>query len=235
MFRALLAEWLGSFFVIFIGLGAAVLTAPLPEIGIGYGGIALAFGLAQMSAMLALGQVSGGHFNPVLSLGATIGGHLPRNRLLPYWAAQSLGALAGAGTIYLIASGTPGFVAGGFAANGYGINSPGGYGLTSAVIAEMTGAAMLALVFLSACWRESRIAAPLAVGGALIAIHLVLLPVTGTGVNPARSLVAALFAQTEALGQVWIFLLAPLAGGALGAAIWRLLLRPEESPAGRRG
>ena len=234
MFRALLAEWLGSFLVIFVGLGAAVITAPLPEIGIGYGGIALAFGLAQMSAMLALGPVSGGHFNPLLSLAAVIGGHLPGNRLAPYWAAQALGAMAGAATLHLIASGTPGFVAGGFAANGYGISSPGGYGLIAALVAEAVAGAFLALIFLSAGWRDGRIAAPLAVGGALIAIHLVLLPITGASVNPARALAAALFAQTEALGQVWAFSLAPLAGGALGAAIWRLLLMPEESPAGRR-
>jgi aquaporin Z len=179
----------------------------------------------------AVGPISGGHFNPAVSFGLAIAGRLDWAHLVGYWLAQLVGGILGAAVLYLIVSGRTGFTAGGFASNGYGALSPGGYSLLAAAIAEIVLTAAFILVILGATSRAAvGAAAPLAIGLCLTLIHLISIPVDNTSVNPARSIAAAIFATDGALGQVWLFILAPLVGGALGAVVWKYLLSPGESP-----
>ena len=228
MSKKLAAEFFGTFWLVFGGCGAAVLAAGFPHLGIGFAGVALAFGLTVVTMAYAVGGISGGHFNPAISFGLAIAGRFSWAELIPYWVAQVVGGAAGAGVLYLIASGQPGFVAGGFASNGYGDLSPGHYSLLACLICEVTLTAGFLLVILGATSKFAPAGfAPLAIGLALTLIHLVSIPVTNTSVNPARSTAAALFAQTDALGQLWLFWVAPLLGGAIGALIWKFLLEPQ--------
>ncbi|KAB2698423.1 aquaporin Z [Ochrobactrum sp. Kaboul] len=225
MLNKLSAEFFGTFWLVFGGCGSAVLAAAFPELGIGFLGVAFAFGLTVLTMAFAVGGISGGHFNPAVSLGLVIGGRLPAKDLIPYWIAQVLGAIVAAAVLYLIASGKSGFTAGGFASNGYGELSPGGYSLTSALLIEIVLTAFFIIIILGS---TSSIApagfAPIAIGLGLTLIHLISIPVTNTSVNPARSTGVALFADTAALSQLWLFWVAPLIGAALGAIIWKGLL-----------
>jgi aquaporin Z len=233
MFRKLAAEAFGTFWLVFGGCGAAVLAAGVPDVGIGFAGVALAFGLTVLTMAYAVGGISGGHFNPAVSLGLVVAGRFPVAEIIPYWLAQLIGGVAGAAVLYVIASGTAGFAAGGFASNGYELNSPGGYSMLAALVAEIVLTAFFLIVILGSTSKAAPAGfAPLAIGLALTLIHLVSIPVTNTSVNPARSIAAALFAQNGALGQVWLFIVAPMIGAVLGAAIWKYLLAPGESPAG---
>ncbi len=221
MFRKLGAEAIGTFVLVFGGCGSAVLAAGFPELGIGFAGVALAFGLTVLTMVYAVGAISGGHFNPAVSLGCAIAGRMPWSDLIPYWVAQVIGGLVAAVILYVIASGQPEWVAGGFASNGYGANSPGGYGLRSAFLIEVVLTAVFLVVILGATHGRAPTGfAGIAIGLALTLIHLVSIPVTNTSVNPARSTAVAFFAETGALGQLWLFWVAPLIGAALGAIIW---------------
>jgi aquaporin Z len=231
MGRKLAAEFFGTFWLVFGGCGSAVLAAAFPQLGIGFVGVALAFGLTVLTMAYAVGGISGGHFNPAVSLGLAIAGRFEWRELIPYWIIQVIGGVAAAGTLYVIASGAPNFVAGGFASNGYGDLSPGHYSLLSALVAEIVLTAAFLIVILGSTSKAAPAGfAPIAIGLALTLIHLVSIPVTNTSVNPARSTAAALFAQTGAVSQLWLFWVAPLAGAALGAFVWKLLLAPGESP-----
>ncbi|MCW2273919.1 aquaporin Z [Rhodoblastus acidophilus] len=231
MLRKLAAEFFGTFWLVFGGCGSAILAAGFPQLGIGFAGVALAFGLTVLTMAYAVGGISGGHFNPAVSLGLALAGRFRWLELIPYWVVQVIGGVAAASVLYVIASGAPGFAAGGFASNGYGELSPGHYGLVSCLVAEVVLTAGFLIVILGSTSKAAPAGfAPLAIGLALTLIHLVSIPVTNTSVNPARSTAAALFAQTGALSQLWLFWLAPLVGAALGALIWRFLLTPGESP-----
>ena len=222
MTNKLLAEFLGTSWLVFGGCGAAVLAAAFPEVGIGLLGVSLAFGLTVVTMAYAIGHVSGCHLNPAVSLGLVIGGRHPVAELVPYVVAQVLGAIAGAGLLYLIASGAPGFELGGFASNGYAEHSPGGYSMTAALIAEVVLTAFFLFIIMGATdGRAPAALAPLAIGLALTLIHLISIPVTNTSVNPARSTGPALFVGGWALAQLWLFWVAPLIGGALGALAYR--------------
>ena len=227
MFKKLSAEAFGTFWLVFGGCGSAVLAAGFPELGIGFAGVSLAFGLTVLTMAYAVGHVSGGHFNPAVSLGLAVGGRFEWSQLSGYWGAQIVGGVLGALMLYAIASGAPEWTPGGFASNGYGTNSPGGYGLVSAFLAELVLTAFFLIIILG---TTSRLApsgfAPIAIGLGLTLIHLVSIPVTNTSVNPARSTAVAFFAENGALGQLWLFWVAPLAGAAIGALLWRSLL-PE--------
>ena len=230
MIRNLSAEFFGTFWLVFGGCGSAVLAAAFPELGIGFAGVAFAFGLTVLTMAYAVGGISGGHFNPAVTLGVAVAGRFGWKDVVPYWVAQVLGAIGAAAVIYAIASGKAGFAAGGFATNGYGDLSPGGYSLRSAVIIEIVMTAGFLLVILGSTARSVPAGfAPIAIGLALTLIHLVTIPVTNTSVNPARSTGVALFADTAALGQLWLFWVAPLVGGALGALIWRTLLAGRDT------
>jgi aquaporin Z len=233
MFRKLAAEFIGTFVLVLGGCGSAVLAAGIPEVGIGFTGVALAFGLTVVVMAYAVGGISGGHFNPAVSLGLALAGRIEWQEVVPYWVAQVLGGIVGAAVLFVIASGVTGFLPGGFASNGYDALSPGGYSMLAALVTEIVLTAVFLIVILGATSTAAPAGfAPLAIGLALTLIHLISIPVTNTSVNPARSIAAAIFAQNGALGQVWLFIVAPLAGGALGAVIWRYLLSPGESPAG---
>jgi aquaporin Z len=224
MQRSLIAEFIGTFWLVFGGCGSAVLAAGFPELGIGFVGVALAFGLTVLTMAYAVGGISGGHFNPAVSLGLTIAGKLPAGRLLPYVAVQVLGAIVAAAVLYVVASGKAGFELGGFAANGYGEHSPGGFSLLSALVIEVVLSAFFIFIIIGA--TSSRVPAgfaPIAIGLALTLIHLISIPVTNTSVNPARSTGQALFVGGWALQQLWLFWLAPLVGGALGGLAGKAL------------
>lgn len=224
MSRKLGAEFIGTFWLVFGGCGSAVLAAAYPQLGIGFAGVALAFGLTVLTMAFAVGPISGGHFNPAVTLGLTVAGRFPSNQVLAYMAAQVLGAVSAATVLYLVASGKAGFEPGGFASNGYGANSPGGYSLAAALMIEIVLTAGFLLVILGSTSKAAAAGfAPIAIGLALTLIHLVSIPVTNTSVNPARSTGVALFATTGALGQLWLFWVAPLVGGALGGVIWKWL------------
>lgn len=220
-----LAEFLGTFWLVFGGVGSALLAAGVPDVGIGYLGVALAFGLTVVTAAYAMAHISGAHFNPAVSVGLWVAGRLPSAKLLPYIVSQVLGAVAAAGVLYVVASGAAGFDASqGFASNGYGALSPGGYSLAAALVVEVVLTAFFVIVILGVTGKGAPAGfAALAIGLALTLIHLVGIPVTNTSVNPARSTGPALIAGGAYLGQLWFFWLAPLAGGVLGAAIHRLL------------
>jgi aquaporin Z len=231
MFKKLAAEAFGTFWLVFGGCGSAVLAAGFPELGIGFAGVALAFGLTVLTMAYAVGHVSGGHFNPAVSLGLAVGGRFDWSELPGFWAAQLAGGVLAALVLYAIASGAPEWTAGGFASNGYGANSPGRYGLVSAFIAELVLTAFFLIIILGATSRLAPAGfAPIAIGLGLTLIHLVSIPVTNTSVNPARSTAVAFFAETGALGQLWLFWVAPLAGAAIGALLWRSLLPEGEEP-----
>ncbi len=236
MVRNLAAEFFGTFWLVFGGCGAAVLAAGFPDLGIGFAGVALAFGLTVLTMAYAVGGISGGHFNPAVSLGLALAGRFEWKALIPYWIAQVVGAVVAAIVLYVIASGQAGWEPGGFATNGYGTLSPGGYSLLAALVIEIVLTAGFLVVILGATSAAVPGGfAPIAIGLALTLIHLVSIPVTNTSVNPARSTGVALLADTAALGQLWLFWIAPLVGGALGALIWRHLLMPGEPLAGVGG
>lgn len=231
MTRNLAAEFFGTFWLVLGGCGSAVLAAAFPDLGIGFAGVALAFGLTVVTMAYAVGGISGGHFNPAVSLGLAVAGRFSWKDLIPYWAAQVIGAVAAAAVLYCIASGKAGFAAGSFASNGFGELSPGGYSMGAALIAEVVLTAGFLVVILGSTSRAAPPGfAPLAIGLALTLIHLVSIPVTNTSVNPARSTGVALFATTGALSQLWLFWVAPLIGAGLGGVIWRVLLSPGETP-----
>ena len=220
------AEFMGAFWLVFGGCGSAVLAAGVPEVGIGWLGVALAFGLTVMTMAYAIGHVSGCHLNPTVSIGLWAAGRFPCRDILPYLAAQVLGAIVGAGVLYLIASGKAGFdaSASGFAANGYGEHSPGQYGLVAALLAEVVLTFMFLMIILGATdGRAPAGFAPIAIGLGLTLIHLIGIPVDNLSVNPARSTGPALFVGDWALAQLWLFWIAPLLGGWLAGKVYRRL------------
>ena len=222
------AEFLGTFWLTLGGCGSAVLAAAFPQLGIGFVGVSLAFGLTVLTGAYALGPISGGHFNPAVSAGLVLAGRFKASELPGYVVAQVAGAVVAAGILYLIATGKPGANVGGFATNGYGEHSPGGYGLLAAVVTEVVLTAVFLIVILGATARRAASGfGGLAIGLCLTLIHLVSIPVTNTSVNPARSTGPALFGPSYALSELWIFWLAPIVGALLGAAIYRLLLSDE--------
>lgn len=224
MGRKLLAEFLGTFWLVFGGCGSAVLAAAFPELGIGFVGVSLAFGLTVLSMAYAVGGISGGHFNPAVSVGMTVAGRFPLASLVPYVITQVIGAIVAAAALYVVVTGKAGADLGGFASNGYGEHSPGGYSLASALVVETILTAFFLIIILgSTHGRVPAGFAPIAIGLSLTLIHLISIPVTNTSVNPARSTGQALFVGGWALQQLWLFWLAPIAGGAIGAAIWRVL------------
>lgn len=226
----LLAEFIGTFWLVLGGCGSAVLAAKFPETGIGFAGVALAFGLTVLTGVYALGPISGGHFNPAVSVGLWAGGRFPARLLGPYIVAQVVGGIVAAGILYLIASGAPGFdpQASGFAANGYGEHSPGGYALGSALLCELVMTFMFVLVILGATHSRAPVGfAGIAIGLALTLIHLISIPVTNTSVNPARSTGPALYVGGWAVMQLWLFWLAPLVGGALAGVLYKTAFERE--------
>jgi aquaporin Z len=220
-----LAEFLGTAWLVFGGCGSAVLAAAFPELGIGLAGVSLAFGLTVLTMAYAIGHISGCHLNPAVSVGLWVAGRFPAADLLPYIAAQVTGAVAGAAVLYLIATGKAGFdVSAGFASNGYGAHSPGGYGIVAAATAEVVLTMFFLVVILGATDRRAPVGfAPIAIGLCLTLIHLISIPVTNTSVNPARSTGVAVFAGSWALGQLWLFWIAPVAGAIAGALAYRLI------------
>jgi len=224
------AEFMGTFWLVLGGCGSAVLAAAFPDVGIGFLGVALAFGLTVLTMAYAIGHISGCHLNPAVSIGLWAGGRFPANQLLGYIVAQVLGAVAAGGVLYLIASGKAGFdVAAGFASNGYGAHSPGGYSLLAALITEIVMTMMFLLIILGATdKRAPQGFAPLAIGLGLTLIHLISIPVTNTSVNPARSTGVAVFAGGWAVAQLWLFWVAPIAGALSGAAIYRFIGSSED-------
>jgi aquaporin Z len=233
MQKKLLAEFFGTFWLVFCGCGSAVLAAAFPGLGIGFAGVALAFGLTVVTMAYAVGGISGGHFNSAVSVGMVVGGRMPASDLAGYIIAQVAAAIVAAAVLYFIASGQPGFVAGGFASNGYGELSPGKYSLSSGLVMEIVMTAFFVFVILATTSpRASAGFAPLAIGLTLTLIHLVSIPVTNTSVNPARSTGVALFAQTSALGQLWLFWVAPIVGAIVGALVWRSLFEDRAQPVG---
>ena len=224
----LFAEFFGTFWLVLGGCGSAVLAAGFPEVGIGLMGVSLAFGLTVLTMAYAVGHVSGGHFNPAVSVGLWAAGRFPAAQLLPYIASQVLGGLVAGGVLYLIALGQAGFdLMGGFASNGYGEHSPGGYSLVAAAICEIVMTAFFLLVILGATDRRAPAGfAPIAIGLCLTLIHLISIPVTNTSVNPARSTGVALYVGDWAVDQLWLFWLTPIIGAVLGALAYRLIGGP---------
>lgn len=224
MSKKLIAEFVGTFWLVLGGCGAAVLAAGVPDVGIGWLGVSLAFGLTVLTMAFAVGHISGGHFNPAVSLGLMIAGKFDSKELIPYWIAQVAGAIGASVVLYLIASGLPDFAAGGFASNGYGAASPQGFSMTAALITEIVMTAFFLIIILGATSAGAPAGfAPIAIGLGLTLIHLISIPVTNTSVNPARSTGVALFADGPALSQLWMFWVAPLIGAAIGALIWRAM------------
>jgi aquaporin Z len=226
MTKRLGAEFLGTAWLVFGGCGSAVLAAAFPGLGIGFVGVSLAFGLTVLTMAYAVGHISGGHFNPAVTVGLWASGRFKAGEILPYWAAQVLGAVAGAFVLSLIATGKAGFdlVGSGFAANGYAEHSPGGYSLLAGLVAEVVLTFFFLVVILGSTDRRAPAGfAPIAIGLALTLIHLVGIPVTNTSVNPARSTAPALFVGGWALGQLWLFWLAPILGAAAAGGVGRWL------------
>ena len=220
-----LAEFFGTFWLVFGGCGAAVLAAGYPTLGIGFAGVALAFGLTVLTMAFAIGHISGCHLNPAVSLGLVAGKRFPSSELLPYVLAQVAAAIAAAAVLFVIASGSPAFnVHAGFASNGYGPHSPGGYSVLACFVAEVVLTMFFLIVIMGATdARAPKGFAPIAIGLCLTLIHLIGIPVTNVSVNPARSTGPALFAGGWALQQLWMFWLAPLIGGLLGGGLYRTL------------
>jgi len=225
------AEFFGTFWLVLGGCGSAVLAAAFPELGIGFHGVALAFGLTVLTMAFAIGHISGCHLNPAVSIGLWAGGRFPAKELLTYIIAQVLGGIVAGGVLYLIASGKAGFdVSAGFASNGYGEHSPGGYSFVAAVIAEIVMTMMFLIVILGATdKRAPKGLAPIAIGLCLTLIHLITIPVTNTSVNPARSTGVAVYVGDWAVGQLWVFWVAPIIGGILGALVYRWIGQEDNS------
>lgn len=223
------AEFFGTFWLVLGGCGSAVLAAAFPELGIGFVGVSLAFGLTVLTMAFAIGHISGCHLNPAVSIGLWAGGRFPAKDLLPYIVAQVLGGIAAGGVLYLIASGKADFsTAGGFASNGFGEHSPGGFSMQAAVITEIVMTAFFLIVILGATDRRAPAGfAPIAIGLCLTLIHLISIPVTNTSVNPARSTGVALYVGDWATAQLWVFWAAPIAGALLGAAIYKFIGKEE--------
>ena len=223
--KKLSAELLGTFWLVFGGCGSAVLAAAFPEVGIGLLGVSLAFGLTVLTMAYAVGPVSGGHFNPAVSIGLMMAGRFPARELPGYVIAQLIGAVLAGGVLYAIASGKAGFTAGGFAANGYGEHSPGGYSMGSALLMEIVMTFFFLMIILGATAKRAAPGfAPIAIGLGLTLIHLVSIPVTNTSVNPARSTGVAFFADGGwAMGQLWLFWLAPIAGAVLAGIVHKIV------------
>ena len=219
------AEFLGTFWLVLGGCGSAVLAAAFPEVGIGLHGVSLAFGLTVLTMAFAIGHISGCHLNPAVSVGLWAGGRFPASQLLPYIVAQVLGAVAAGAVLYTIASGAPGFdLSAGFASNGYGEHSPGGYSFTAALVTEIVMTMFFLIVILGATDPRAPAGfAPIAIGLALTLIHLISIPVTNTSVNPARSTGVAVFVGGWAVQQLWLFWLAPIVGAVLGAVAYRAI------------
>ncbi|AVN52774.1 aquaporin Z [Serratia sp. Lou2A] len=231
MSKRLFAEFFGTFWLVFGGCGSAVLAAAFPQLGIGFLGVALAFGLTVVTMAYAVGHISGGHFNPAITVGLFAGGRFAAKDVIPYVIAQVIGGIAAAAVLYLIASGKAGFDAttGGFASNGYGEHSPGGYSLQSAIVIELVLTAFFLIVIHGVTDKRAPAGfAPLAIGLTLTLIHLISIPVTNTSVNPARSTGVAIFQGTWALQQLWVFWLVPLVGGIIGGLIYRCLLEDKK-------
>lgn len=228
--RRVSAEFIGTFWLVFGGCGSAVLAATFPQTGIGFAGVALAFGLTLLTMAYTIGPISGCHINPAVTFGLWLAKRFPARDVLPYWIAQVLGAIAAAAVLYYIASGKPGFVTGQFASNGYGPLSPGSYPMISALVIEIVCTFAFLMVILGATDKRAPVGfAGLAIGLALTLIHLISIPVDNTSVNPARSTGPAIFAGGLALSQLWLFWLAPLIGGGLAGALYPALFGPEVS------
>ena len=223
------AEFLGTFWLVLGGCGSAVLAAAFPDVGIGLLGVSLAFGLTVLTMAFAIGHISGCHLNPAVSIGLWAGGRFPADKLIPYIVAQVIGAIVAGGVLYVIASGAAGFdVTKGFASNGYGEHSPGGYSLLAALVSEVVMTMFFLLVILGATDKRAPAGfAPIAIGLSLTLIHLISIPVTNTSVNPARSTGVALFVGDWAIGQLWLFWLAPIVGALLGAVSYRFIASEE--------
>lgn len=225
MTKKLLAEFFGTFWLVFGGCGSAVLAAGVADVGIGWLGVSLAFGLTVLTMAFAVGHISGGHFNPAVTLGLVLGGRHDAKEMVPYWVAQVVGATVAAGVLYVITAGTPDFAGtGGFATNGFGELSPQGYSMLASLVIEIVLTAFFLIIILGATSSGAPAGfAPISIGLGLTLIHLISIPVTNTSVNPARSTGVAFFAETAALGQLWLFWVAPLVGAALGAIIWKAM------------
>ena len=227
-----LAECFGTFWLVLGGCGSAVLAASFPDVGIGLLGVSFAFGLTVLTMAYAIGHVSGCHLNPAVSVGLFVGGRFPANQLAPYIIAQVIGAVVAGGILYLIASGQAGFETGGFASNGYGEHSPGKYSLFAALVCEIVMTAMFLIVILGATDDRAPAGfAPIAIGLCLTLIHLISIPVTNTSVNPARSTGVALYEGGWAVGQLWLFWLAPIVGAVIGALVYGVIGRETQSSA----
>ena len=225
-----IAECVGTFWLVLGGCGSAVLAAAFPDVGIGLVGVSFAFGLTVLTMAYAIGHISGCHLNPAVSIGLFVGGRFPANQLLPYIGAQVLGGIIAGGVLYMIASGQAGFETGGFASNGYGEHSPGQYSLFAALVCEVVMTAMFLLIILGATDERAPAGfAPIAIGLGLTLIHLISIPVTNTSVNPARSTGVALYEGGWALGQLWLFWIAPIVGAAIGAVIYGVIGKKEEA------
>ena len=223
--KAYMAEFFGTFWLVLGGCGSAVLAAAFPDVGIGLLGVSFAFGLTVLTMAYAIGHISGCHLNPAVSFGLWAGGRFPSNKLLPYIGAQVAGAIVAAGVLYVIASGQAGFdVSAGFASNGYGEHSPGGYSIVSALVTEVVMTMMFLIIILGATDdRAPKGFAPIAIGLGLTLIHLISIPVTNTSVNPARSTGVAVFVGGWAISQLWLFWVAPIVGGLLGATVYKTI------------
>lgn len=222
--KKLIAEFIGTLWLVLGGCGSAVLAAGFPELGIGFVGVSLAFGLTVITMAYAIGHISGCHLNPAVSIGLWIGGRFEGKEVVPYIVAQVLGGLAGGLLLYFIASGKPGFEVGGFAANGYGEHSPGGYSMLSALIIEVAMTFIFLFVILGSTYSKApKGFAGLAIGLCLTLIHLISIPVTNTSVNPARSTSQAIIAGDWAIDQLWLFWVAPIAGAILAGFVYKLL------------
>ncbi len=230
LMKRMSAEFLGTFWLVFGGCGAAVLDAAFPQLGIGFAGVALAFGLTVMTMVFAVGHISGGHFNPAVTVGLAVAKRFPWNNVIAYIAVQVLGAMVASGVLYAIASGKPGFVAGGFAANGYADHSPGLYSMESAILAEIVLTFMFLMIILGATDKRAPAGfAAIAIGLGLTLIHLIGIPVTNLSVNPARSTGPAVIVGGWALQQLWLFWVMPIVGGAIAGLAYPWLAS-EEAP-----
>ncbi|BEM90437.1 MULTISPECIES: aquaporin Z [Serratia] len=231
MSKRLFAEFFGTFWLVFGGCGSAVLAAAFPQLGVGFLGVAIAFGLTVVTMAYAVGHISGGHFNPAVTVGLFASGRFSVKEVLPYVLVQVIGSIAAASVLYFIASGKGGFdaTAGGFASNGYGEHSPGGYSLQAAIVIELVLTTFFVIVIHGVTDKRAPAGfAPLVIGLALALIHLISIPVTNTSVNPARSTGVALFQGTWALQQLWVFWLVPLVGGVIGGLLYRYLLEDNK-------
>lgn len=231
MIRKLSAELFGTFWLVFAVLGTAMFAAGFPDVGVGFIGVAFAAGIAVLTAAYAVGGISGGHFNPAVSLGLAVAGRFEWKDLPGYWIAQLVGGALAAVIVYVIGTGDPDFLVGSFAANGYDAASPGGYSMIAVLVIEVVLTAAFLVVILGSTSAAAPAGfAPIAIGLALFVAHLIGIPVSNASLNPARSIASALFGGGVAWSQIWLFIVAPLAGGALGAVIYKYMLAPGESP-----